>query len=517
MCENEKKKSTNATCSFIATHTHKRTHMDVPLSNADLSKRLEHVTGFVGVYSYDLLPVLQDGDFCVVNTDNVIPLYDAPEGGHHWLTVCREKKRILIFDSFGRNLQQMELDYTEPRLTEYFMNAYGGGHCELYTNTQVLQHTSTAVCGHYAILMGRLFSEHGLRGALETLRDEFTENTLSNDRKVIMTGAGQGGDDDDDDDDDDNGDWDERLADELHKPRRTHFPRRRVTVHAVDDIWSADLVDMQSFARYNKGIRFLLTVIDLFSRYTWIVPLKDKTGAEVRDAFQHILRTSGRKPGKLWVDEGKEFYNSTLKKWLANHHIDMYSTHNEGKAVVVERFNRTMKSRMWRYFTLKSTNVYRTVLPKLVDDYNNTKHRSIGMSPVEASKKENERFVLNASGRPSTRPGRRFGSPKFHVGDRVRLAVRKSHFEKGYTPNWTEEVFVIDRILPTSPVTYHVHDLMDESIDGSFYEQELQKAVQTKFRIEKVLRKRRGRALIKWKGYSDKFNSWHAIDELEKI
>ena len=439
-------------------------------------------------------PPLNDGEFCVANTDNATAYaYDPPEGGHHWVTVCREGNDVLVFDSFGRTLRQMEVDYTEPGLEQYFTLAYPD--CTLYTNTQVLQNTSTAVCGHYAILAGRLFSALGIDGMLATLRESFTDDTLNNDRRMI------GG-----------GDFD-RLADELHRQRRVHFPTRRVIVHGIDDIWSADLVDMQAFAKFNKGNKYMLTVIDLFSRYAWAVPLKDKTGAVVRDAFQHIVRTSGRQPRKLWVDEGKEFYNRTVKKWLSDRDITMYSTHNEGKAVVIERFNRTLKSRMWRHFTATSKNVYIHVLPKLLSQYNNAKHRSIGMTPTEASQKKNEGLVPTAKDQPT----RKRTPPRFKKGDQVRITVSKRHFEKGYTPNWTEEVFVVHEVLPTDPVTYRIRDLMDEPIVGSFYHQQLQKAMQTKFRIEKVLRKRRGQALVKWKGYPAKFNSWVSTRELERL
>lgn len=482
--------------------------MDIPLSNTDLTEHLQDVDGFVGVCSYDLLPRLKDAEFCVVNTDNVLHIYDPPEGGHHWLTVCREGNRLLVFDSFGRTLRQMEIDYTEPRLESYFHLAYP--ECELYSNTQVLQDMSTAVCGHYAILVGKLFASLGIDETLATLRRTFTDDKLDNDMRVVggWRGVGMGRTPQKKDDD---ADWNERLADELHRQRRVHFPRRRVEVHGVDKIWSADLVDMQAFAKYNSGFRFMLTVIDLFSRYAWALPLKDKTGAAVRDAFQHILRTSGRKPEKLWVDEGKEFYNRTMKRWLAENAIEMYSTRNEGKAVVIERFNRTIKSRMWRHFTAGSTNVYVDVLPKLLDNYNHTKHRSIGMTPERASKQENERFVPTPKAKPATRPHR------FQVGDEVRITVSKRHFEKGYTPNWTEEVFVIAQVLPTSPVTYRIQDLMDEPILGSFYEQQLQHARQTKFRIEKVLRKRQGQSLVKWMGYPEKFNSWISSEHVERL
>ena len=178
----------------------------------------------------------------------------------------------------------------------------------------------------------------------------------------------------------------------------------------------------------------------------------------------------------------------------------MYSTHNEGKAVVIERFNRTLKSCMWRHFTAQSKHVYIDALPKLLSQYNNTVHRSIGMTPTEASQSAREPFVQ----RPSVHVAPR---PKFKIGDQVRVTVNKRHFEKGYTPNWIEEVFVVHDVQRTTPVTYRVRDLMDEP----------KKTTLTKFRIDKVLRKRRGQALVKWKGYPDKFNSWVPVHDLEKL
>ena len=494
------------------THTHTLSRMDEPLSNEDVEDRLRHVNGFVGVCSYDLLADLRDGEFCVANTDNVLPLYDPPQGGHHWLTVCREKNRVLVFDSFGRTLARMEQDYHEPGLERYFAEAYSD--CTLCTNTQVLQDTTTAVCGYYAVFVGRLFSEGGIEKTLHALSKLFDSDTLHNDRKILekdvtheisVGGASSTSSSTRDS-------WTDRLARDLHRPRRVHFPRRPVIVHELDSIWSADLVDMQAYAKYNEEIRHLLTVIDLFSRYAWVIPLKRKTGASVRDAFQRITSDSGRSPRKLWVDEGAEFYNAVLKRWLAERDIDMYSTHNEGKAVVVERFNRTLKSRMWQHFTAKSTNVYIDVLPRLVHDYNNSKHRSIRMTPTEASLKRNAPFVQD-----HTQTHRPRADPRYSVDDEVRIAVSKRHFEKGYTPNWTEEVFLIDRVLPTQPVTYGIRDLMNEPILGSFYEQQLQRTMQTQFRVDKVLRRQRGRFLVKWKGYPDKFNSWITKDQFEKL
>lgn len=311
--------------------------------------------------------------------------------------------------------------------------------------------------------------------------------------------------------------WSDTLAEELHKQRRIHFPRRRVIVGDIDDTWSADLVDMQAFADVNDGTKFILTVIDVFSKYAWAVPLKTKRGIDIQKAFVDIVKESRRKPKHLWVDKGTEFYNVTMKRWLKDADIKMYSTENEGKAVVVERFNRTLKSKMWKYFSANSTYKYTDILQKLIQQYNNTKHRSVKMTPVEASRKGNKEQVYSNLYHDLRREGQR--NSKYQIGDRVRLIKQKRHFEKGYTPNWTEEVFLISEIMPTNPLTYAVEDLEGDRINGTFYEQELSPTSIEVFRIEKIIRKdkKKRRALVKWKGYSEKFNSWVSLDELVKL
>ena len=176
----------------------------------------------------------------------------------------------------------------------------------------------------------------------------------------------------------------EQLADELHKPIIRKFEKRKVYSVFKDNIWAADLADMQLLSRYNKGIRFLLCVIDIFSKYAWVVPLKDKKGISIVKAFQIILKQSNsRKPNKIWVDKGSEFYNASFKKWLQDNDIVMYSTHNEGKSVVAERFIRTLKSKIYKYMTSVSKNMYIDKLDDIVDEYNNTYHTTIKMKPID--------------------------------------------------------------------------------------------------------------------------------------
>ena len=275
-------------------------------------------------------------------------------------------------------------------------------------------------------------------------------------------------------------------------------------VNDIDEIWAADLVDMQAFSKFNRGTKYLLAVIDVFSKYGWLVPLKNKTGKSVATALKKIFK--GRKPKKMWVDKGKEFYNKEVQSL-----VEIYSTENEEKSSVVERWNRTMKEKMWKYFSINSTSVYIDVLDELVDEYNDTKHSSTKLTPIEASKKKNKtRVWMNLYPNHEVKTIK----PKFSIGDTVRINKKKKTFEKGYTPRWTEEVFTITAVQRTSPVTYKIGDYNGDDIRGTFYEPELQKTSQEIYRIEKVVKKGKTKSLVKWKGYPVTFNSWVNNNEL---
>ena len=142
-----------------------------------------------------------------------------------------------------------------------------------------------------------------------------------------------------------------QLAKELHKPIIRNFKKRTVYSGFKDNIWGADLADMQLISNFNKRFRFSLCVIDIFSKYAWVVPLKDKKGVSIVNAFQKILKESNKKPNKMWVDKGSEFYNNSFKTWLQDNDIEMYSSHNEGKSVVAERFIKTLKTKIYKYMT----------------------------------------------------------------------------------------------------------------------------------------------------------------------
>ena len=227
-------------------------------------------------------------------------------------------------------------------------------------------------------------------------------------------------------------------------------------------------MDMQLISSQNKGFKYLLAVIDIFSKYAWIIPLRTKTAKEIIDSFSLIFKT--RKPNKIWTDAGKEFINKYFKKYLSDNNVEIYQTYNEGKAVVVERFNRTFKEKIWRYFTEYKTKTYINVLADLVSEYNNTVHSTTKLTPVDASKPENEYLIVYRNPVITQKP-------KFKVGDRVRIYKYKKHFEKSYESNWSKEIFVVSAIIFTAPITYKIKDLNDEEIIGSFYKNELTKTL----------------------------------------
>ena len=257
------------------------------------------------------------------------------------------------------------------------------------------------------------------------------------------------------------------LADEIHKPIIKKFEKRRkVYSQFKDNIWGVDLADMQSLRRKNKGIKYLLCVIDLYSKYAFVIPLKDKKGISILNAFDKIIKQYNRKPNKIWVDQGGEFYNYVFKKWLSDNDIIMYSTYNEGKSVVAERFIRTLKSKFYKHMTAIGKNVYYDVLDDAVNKYNNTKHGTIKMKPIDVRDNNNKRVYTDEHNEKHSR---------FKVGDRVRISKLKNIFAKGYTPNWRKEIFIVDKINDTVSYTYNLKDLNDEETIGSFYDQELPK------------------------------------------
>ena len=210
--------------------------------------------------------------------------------------------------------------------------------------------------------------------------------------------------------------------------------------------------------------------------------------------FKKILKESDRRPNKIWVNKGSEFYNNSFKNWLKDNDTEMYSIHNEGKSVIAERFIRTLKNKIYKYMTSISKNVYIDKLDDIVDEYNNnTYHKTIKIKPIDVKDNTYINFDKEVNNK----------DPKFKFGDYIRIPKYKNIFTKGYMPNWSEEVFIISKIKNTVLWTYVNNDLNGKEIIGTFYERELQKTDQKEFRIEKVLKKKGDKLYVKWKGYDN--------------
>lgn len=293
------------------------------------------------------------------------------------------------------------------------------------------------------------------------------------------------------------------IVEELHTPARRNYPRRKFDVRGLDETWQADLVEMQPYSRENKGYRYMLTTIDVFSKYAWAIPVKTKNAKDITEAMQIILQKN-RRPKNLQTDKGKEFYNSNFQNLMKKHKINLYSTFSNLKASIVERFNRTLKNKMWKRFSLRGNYKWIDILSELLSEYNNTKHRTINMKPKDVNV-DNEIEVLR---RYSTKI-ELLKKSKFKVNDKVRVSKMKHLFEKGYTPNWSTEIFTIVKVCKTRPVTYILKDYQDQPVAGGFYQEELLKVKYSDiYLIEKVIRKRGNQVFVKWLGFDNSHNSW---------
>src|SRR5271170_7970464 len=301
----------------------------------------------------------------------------------------------------------------------------------------------------------------------------------------------------------------------LHKPVRRRFKRNVILVHGVDEQFQADLADMSMLAKQNDSVTFLLTCVDVLTKYAWVIPMQNKSAVSTLNAFEKIF--SERKPVKLQTDNGKEFENSVIRDYMVRkgvHHFFTYNT--EIKCAIAERFNRTLKNKIWRYLTYKKTMRYIDVLPDLVHSYNNSHHRSIQMTPAEASDpsrtKQVWRNLYAGTSVVNKTPASRIKF-KYKVGDYVRLSEERDVFQKGYKQGWTKEVFKVTKQSPHEPVVYRVEDLRGDPVVGSFYEVELQKAPKPEtWEVEEILdTKKSGKNIeyfVKFKNYPDYANTW---------
>ena len=316
--------------------------------------------------------------------------------------------------------------------------------------------------------------------------------------------------------------YDLQATHNIHKSSVNNFKRQAIIVESPDEQWDADLIVINTIKKYNDGYCYILACIDLFSRYAWAVSLKTKSAKDVRDGFRKIL-SKGRHCEILRTDRGSEFTNAIMKQYLKKQKIYHIFTYNELHANYIERWNRTLQDKMYKYFYEHQTLRYVDVLDDFVASYNSTVHSTINMAPKDVTLANSmtiyERVylpILESIG--SAKP-----SYQFNVGDTVRLSYGRRMFARGYAEKFSEELYKIASRVPSHPPRYKIVDLMGESIKGSFYEQEMQKAyVNTddmEFKIDKVLGKKRlGKKLhylVSWYGYPSKFQSYVPASQLK--
>ncbi|RWS25072.1 hypothetical protein B4U80_06846 [Leptotrombidium deliense] len=306
----------------------------------------------------------------------------------------------------------------------------------------------------------------------------------------------------------------------LHKPIRRNFKRNKIIVEGIDEQWQADLVEMQKFSKENSGFKYILTVIDVFSKFSWARPIKSKTPINIVNVLKDIF--SERIPFSIQTDNGKEFVNSTFKKLTKQYKIIHFTSKNtDVKCAVIERFNRTLKSKMFKYFTSKGTRKFIDVLPKLISAYNETYHRAIKMKPVDVTDLNTKEVFKNIYGVTS----RRMLFRKHRLlteGSTVRRQYKRQQFDKGYYPNWTDAVFMIEKGQNKQQrPTYKIKTGKGERITKTFYPEEIQKVNNEWFRIEKIIKKRkRNGALeyfVKYVNYSNEYNEWIPAKDVIKL
>lgn len=293
-----------------------------------------------------------------------------------------------------------------------------------------------------------------------------------------------------------------QVVKELHRDARKNFRRRHVVMRGIADTIEADLIELPS----DRGMKYCLTAIDTFSKMAYARPLKTKTGSEVTRAMKTILDSIERPVKNLHVDRGREFYCHEMSRLLEKYRINRYSTYSVIKASIIERFNRTIKNKLYRQFSLRGSYKWVDILPELMDEYNRSRHRTIKMAPKDVDS-DNEQQLLD-----TVYNYKRDITYKKHIfkkGDHVRISKYKNVFAKGYLPNWTAEIFVIKKIQYTDPITYLLADFEGKEIKGGFYKEELQLVKNPDiYLVEKILRRKKNKVYVKWLGFDSSFNSW---------
>ena len=305
----------------------------------------------------------------------------------------------------------------------------------------------------------------------------------------------------------------EDLSNELNKPTIQKFERQKIIVNHINEIHSTDLVDMSQYSKMNKGYKYIFTNIDVFSKIAYAFPLKSKKIQEIKPCFEKIFEKN--KPKFIWSDKEPAFLSKEMQQFFKNSNVKIYHTNSHLKAVVIERLNKSLRELMMKEFTKNNSTIWYNILPKLIKIYNNRYHSTIKMKPIQVNK-NNEKYIKENiyTYNKTTK------IPKLKIGDLVRISLkRRPIFDKASgNIKWSEELFKIHSINRSNVITYKIKDLNDEIIKGQFYEKELQKTKNASqvYIIEKIIRKNKNRYLVKWRSYSNEFNSWINKDDIIK-
>ena len=306
-----------------------------------------------------------------------------------------------------------------------------------------------------------------------------------------------------------------------HRPAKVIFPRQKIWMSRMDQQWDADLMDVSKFSRVNKGYKYLAVFIDIFSRYIWVEPMKTKRPAEMVRVLKRVF-SEGRKPEYMRTDKGSEFIGGVVSRYLDLKRVHHFTAVNAIHASYAERVIRTLKGKLYRFFTRNQSYKYIAHLDDIVDSYLDTVHRTLGMRPVDITvtnqQKIYEKLYLPHQLEEAATPV----TFLFNVGAKVRISIARTAFTKAYKDTFTEEVFKIKFRTRTHPPRYKLEDLLGETIAGTFYEPELQKVLhtaETYYNVEKVLRYRTRNkvreGLVRWQGYSPQFDSWEPVTAIK--
>ena len=305
----------------------------------------------------------------------------------------------------------------------------------------------------------------------------------------------------------------EDLSEELNKPVINKFERKKIVINHINEIHSCDLVDMQKYSKVNRGYKYIFTNIDIFSKYAFSFPIKSKKIQDIKPFFEKIFKE--RKSKYIWSDQESSFFSKEMLNFFEDNNVKIYHTYSNLKAVIIERFNRSLRELMMKEFVKNNNTVWYNILPKLIKTYNNRYHRTIKMKPININK-SNEKHIENTVYNYNITNKK----PKYKINDLVRISLKRRQLFDKPTGNikWSEELFKIYKIDKLNVITYQIKDMNDEIIKGIFYEKELQLTKNTtgEYIIEKILKTKGNQIYVKWRGYSNNFNSWVNKSDIKK-